>query len=615
MSPMRLSKQVLLWPLAAALALALAAGGCKRDAASGTSPGKDAKALAPADSPWQQAVDQFIAGWFERNPAQAASAGKHEFDGKLPDWSPEGLKKNIEWLHAQRSHLAGFADDQLDSVQRFQREYALAVIDGQLFWLEESGFPNSNPAFYMGDLSPSMYLTRPYAPLATRMLAFIRYQESLPAAVQQIQGNLRPNLPASYIELGSNTFGGYASFFRDDVPAIFAEVKDPALQERLKASNAAAIAATQSMADWFGQHKAQATEDFALGPERFARMLHATERVDLPLAELKAAGEADLARNLAALAAACKDYSPGASLAECVRDAREDKPQGGPVEGARAQLAELRAFVQQHDLVSIPGPEQAQVAEAPPFNRWNFAYIEIPGPYESNLPSVYYIAPPDPKWTPAVQASYVPDRATLLFVSAHEVWPGHFLQFLHSNRAEWKFGQLFVGYAFAEGWAHYAEEMMWDAGLGDGLPAMHIGQLANALLRDARYLSAIGLHTGGMSLAESVALFRDKALQPEGTARQQAARGTFDPAYLNYTLGKLMIMRLRDDWLAGHGGKAQLRGFHDEFLSYGGPPIPLLRAQMLGGPAEAKLWTPPSAAAGAPSADIAPAASSAAPAN
>ena len=156
---------------------------------------------------------------------------------------------------------------------------------------------------------------------------------------------------------------------------------------------------------------------------------------------------------------------------------------------------------------------------------------------------------------------------------------------------------------------------MWDAGLGDGVPAMHIGQLANALLRDARYLSAIGLHTGGMSVAESVALFRDKALQPEGTARQQAARGTFDPAYLNYTLGKLMIMQLRDDWLAGHGGRAQLRGFHDQFLSYGGPPIPLVRAQMLEGPAEAKLWSAPSETSAAPASDMAPAASATAPSN
>ncbi len=599
---MRLTTSPALLPLCLALAIALVGAACKREAPAGTPAASAAdKALAPADSPWQQAVDAYISGWMTHNPVQAANAGKHEFDGKLPDWSAEGLRKQAEWLHAQRDKLAGFGDDQLDSVQRFQREYALSVIDGQLFWLEESGFPNANPAWYLGDLSPSMYLTRPYAPLATRMAAFVRYQQALPAAIAQMRGNLRGRLPDTYIDLGANTFAGYADFFRDDVAAIFAEVKDPALQEKLRASNAAAVAATRETAAWFESLRPQATQDFALGSKRFSRMLQATERVDLPLSELQAAGEADMARNLAALATACGDFAPGETLAGCVALARADKPEGGAVEAAREQLALLRGFVRQQDLVSIPGEELALVAEAPPFNRWNFAYIEIPGPWEKGLPSTYYIAPPDPKWSAAVQAGYVPDRAALLFISAHEVWPGHFLQFLHSNRADWKFGQLFIGYAFAEGWAHYTEEMMLDAGLGDGLPAMHIGQLSNALRRDARFLSAIGLHTGGMSLEQSVALFRDKALQDEGTARQQAARGTFDPGYLNYTLGKLMVMQLRQDWLASRGGgRKAWRGFHDQFLSYGGPPIPLVRAQMLGGPVETRLWQPPAAVPTAP---------------
>ncbi len=274
-----------------------------------------------------------------------------------------------------------------------------------------------------------------------------------------------------------------------------------------------------------------------------------------------------------------------------------DKPAGGAVEGARAQLASLRQFIVDKDLVSIPGTEEATAEEAPPFNRWNFAYIEIPGPYEKNLPSVYYIAPPDPTWSKADQVAYVPGKAALLFVSAHEVWPGHFLQFLHANRAHWKFGQLFVGYAFAEGWAHYAEEMMFDAGLDGATPEVHIGQLTNALLRDVRYLSAIGLHTGGMSIAQSEQMFRDKAFQDPGNARQQAARGTYDPAYLNYTMGKLMIMQLRQDWIAAHPGPNALKAFHDQFLSYGGPPIPLVRQQMLGGKVEAKLWTADAAGA------------------
>ena len=235
--------------------------------------------------------------------------------------------------------------------------------------------------------------------------------------------------------------------------------------------------------------------------------------------------------------------------------------------------------------------------EAPAYRRQNFAYINIPGPYEKNLPSVYYIAPPDPTWSKADQEAYIPGKSVLLFTSAHEVWPGHFLQFLHSNRSDWTFGQLFVGYAFAEGWAHYAEEMMYDAGVGGATPETHIGQLSEALLRDVRFLSAIGLHTGGMTMAQSERMFREKGFQDPGNARQQAARGTYDPAYLNYTLGKLMIMQLRDDWIAAHPGPNALKAFHDQFLSYGGPPIPLVRAQMLGGAPEAKLWTAPAAGA------------------
>ena len=165
----------------------------------------------------------------------------------------------------------------------------------------------------------------------------------------------------------------------------------------------------------------------------------------------------------------------------------------------------------------------------------------------------------------------------------HEVWPGHFLQFLHANRSPSKFGEVFVGYAFAEGWAHYTEEMMWEAGLGNGDPEIHIGQLIEALLRNVRFLSAIGLHTGGMMVADSEKMFREKGYQDAGNARQQAVRGTFDPAYLNYTMGKLIIKKLREDWTASRGGRKAWKEFHDEFLKYGGPPIPLVRKAMLGG--------------------------------
>ncbi|WEN13897.1 DUF885 domain-containing protein [Rhodanobacter sp. AS-Z3] len=581
--------------LSAVIASVLLAG-CSPGTPPPAAPPPTATVNKPAATPDKSAalttaINAFVDGAFQHNPVFAANAGKHEFDGKLSDYSPAGLKGTADWLHAQRTTFAAFTDDQLDANARFQRDYALAVIDGQLFWLEDSGAPYSNPSWYSGDLSPSMYLTRPYAPLAERMAAFVTYEEALPKALEQIKANMKLPLPASYIDVGFNSFAGFASFFKTDVPGIFAEVKDAALQARFKASNAAAIKASQDLADWLKEQRPHATQDFALGAEKFSKMLYATERVDLPLDQLKAIGESDLARNLASLKSACDQFAAGKSLTDCVARESADKPTGGAVEGARKQLASLRQFIVDKDLVTIPGTEQAKAEEAPPFNRWNFAYIEIPGPYEKNLPSVFYIAPPDPTWSKADQAAYVPGKAALLFVSAHEVWPGHFLQFLHANRAESKFGQLFVGYAFAEGWAHYTEEMMYDAGVDGGTPETHIGQLTNALLRDVRFISAIGLHTGGMTIAQSEQMFRDKAFQDPGNARQQAARGTYDPAYLNYTMGKLIIMQLRQDWIAAHPGPNALKAFHDQFLSYGGPPIPLVRQQMLGGKMEAKLWT------------------------
>jgi hypothetical protein len=366
------------------------------------------------------------------------------------------------------------------------------------------------------------------------------------------------------------------------VPGIFSAVADPTLQADLRDANASAIAAMRGLDAWLATQEETATDQFALGPEKFSEMLRRTEQIDVPLSRLKEVAERDLARNLAALRAACDVYASGQSSEACVARMQADKPQGIAVDRAQAQLDELRAFVEKNQLVTIPASDQAKVAEAPAYERWNLAYIRIPGPYEKRLPATFYISPPDPAWSPADQAAYVPGKANLLFTSVHEVWPGHLLQFLHSNRSRTKVGQILLDYAFNEGWAHYTEEMMWDAGLGQGDAETHIGQLDAALLRNARLLSAIGLHTGGMSVAESETLFREKAFQDAGNARQQAARGTFDPGYGNCTLGKLMIMKLRNDWTATRGGRNAWKDFHDKFLSYGSPPVPLVRRAMLG---------------------------------
>ncbi|MEA2600439.1 MAG: hypothetical protein QOF89_1431 [Acidobacteriota bacterium] len=535
---------------------------------------------------WDATVKSFIEGYFERHPAFAAGAGRHEFDGRLPDWSPEAFVDEVARLREDRRRAVDFDPATLDEARRFERELLIAVTDADLFWLEEAESHRSSPLFYSGRLDPNLYLSRDYAPLEQRLRAYIRYARQVPRATAQMRANLRTPLPRTFAELGETSFGGLAGYYETDVPGVFAAVEDADLQRQMREANAVAAKAMRELGAWFHDQIPPAGEaggDFRLGPDLYARMLAATERVDVPLAELEAAGRRELARNLAALRDACAAFDSSLSVAECLARVTARKPPGGPVEAARRQLAGLHRFIVEKELVTIPGTEEALVQEAPPYQRWNSAYIDIPGPYDRHLPSIYYIAPPNPSWSPEEQAEYIPGEADLLFVTAHEVWPGHFLQFLHSNRAASLLGQLFVGYGFAEGWAHYSEEMMWEAGFGDGDPCLHIGQLQNALLRNIRYLVALGLHTGTLTVAEAELMFREQGFQDPANARQQAARGTFDPGYLNYTLGKLMIRKLREDWTTPRDGRAAWREFHDRFLSYGGPPVPLVRKAMLGG--------------------------------
>ena len=549
------------------------------------------KGPSPASQAWLKHSNAFIENYMQAQPAFAAQSGRHEFDGQLPDVSAHGLKREIARLHDQRDQIAAVDAGGLEPRERFDREYLLAVIDKDLFWIEKTQFPFSNPAWYLGQIDPDVYLSRNYAPLEKRMKAYIKYAQGIPKIAASIKENLKSPMPKTYVELGIEEFGGLADFYTKNVAAVFASVSDADLQKQLKDADAVAAQAMNGLKDYLTGERKKGTDKDAFGPGLFAQMVKQTEQVDLPVEQIEAAGRADLDRNTAALKAECSTYAPKAALAQCVGKMQANKPKGGPVEEARNQLKMLKEFIVRTNVVSIPSNDEALVAEAPAYNRSNAAFINTAGPYDKGVVSVYNIAPPDPKWSKAEQAAYIPGDAALLFTSVHEVWPGHFLQFLHSNANPDKLEGLWVGYAFAEGWAHYCEEMMVEMGLAKGDAEKHIGQLNEALLRDVRLLSAIGLHTHGMTVAQSEKMFREQAFQDPGNARQQAARGTYDPAYLNYTLGKLMIRKLRADWLAKSAAGAapanpddqsRWHEFHDKFLSYGGPPIPLLRKEMLG---------------------------------
>jgi len=583
---------------ALALALLLAVAGCNQP----PQPTAVQRGPSPASQQWAKITNGFVEEYFRAQPFFAAQSGKHEYDGQLPDVSEHGIRREIARLHDARDLISSVDPATLQPNERFDREYLLSVVDRDLYWMEKARYPFRNPYWYLGSVDPDMYLNRAYAPLDVRMKAYIKYARGIPKMASDIQANLKGPLPRTYVELGAADFGGYVDFYKKDVPAVFAAVNDPDLQKQLTDADAAAAQAMANLRDYFISLRKTATDQYALGKDLYAQMIKDTESVDLPVAEIEAAGRADLERNTQALKDECAVYLPKGTLNACIAKVASKKPPEPPVEAARRQLVSLKEFVQKNNVVSIPNEDPVQVAEAPPYNRTNMAFIQVPGPYDHGVAATYNIAPPDPKWTKTEQAAYIPSEATLLFTSVHEVWPGHFLQFLHSNANPDKLEAIWVGYAFAEGWAHYCEEMMYEEGLGKGDPEMHIGQITDALLRDVRLLSAIGLHTGGMTVAQSEKMFKEQAYQDPGNARQQAARGTYDPAYLNYTLGKLMIRKLRADWIAksqgaGNAGASANAGagssgaadeharwhdFHDKFLSFGGPPIPLLRKELVG---------------------------------
>jgi len=554
---------------------------CSREQPKPEQPGA-AKAPPVGAQDWPAFTSAFIESRFKADPSFAVQSGRHEFDGQMPDWSRAALEADVTELRSQLERLEMVDVSTLTGDQRYEREYLQWVIATELFWRSSVQSPFRNPAWYIEKLDPSMYLTRDYAPLPKRLEGFLGYARAIPRLAAAIRANLRTPLPRPFIERATGGFGGYATFFRDETPAIIAQLPDGQLKVDLTAATAAAATAMQDLTAWLESQRATANDDFALGAPAFSEMLKVTEHVDVPLEQLELVGRRDLERNRAALTEACEAFAPGAKLAACVDRMRADKPRGGSVEGARAQLAQLRQFVLDKHLVTIPNQEQALVAESPPFNRGNFAYISIPGPFENPaIKATYYVSPPDSKWSAAERNAYVPGKAYLLYVSAHEVWPGHYLQSQFSNANPSRVLALWWDYSFGEGWAHYTEEMMYDAGLGAGNPEMRVGMLTNALLRDVRFLSAICLHSGCMSLAESEKMFREQAFADAGNARQQALRGTYDPGYLAYTLGKLMIRKLRADWMtANPDGTAQQ--FHDKFLSYGTPPIPMVRQEMLG---------------------------------
>jgi uncharacterized protein (DUF885 family) len=540
--------------------------------------------VRPAAEDFDTVTAALLDAHWSFRPQSAIDNGLHEYDGQVPDHSASGIAAEVVRLKAARARLSQFDRAALTAEQRLEHAVFLAEIDLQLFKLEEERAPFTSPLFWVmttRGLEVANYLDRDYAPLAQRAAAVIRASEGAERYVGYAKALLEPALPRAHLGTALMMLRGNVEHLRGESKRQVAGLP-PAERAKAEAALERIAAADEDFAKFLEGRMATATDGFALGEARLLGLLAATEGVKVDFATLERVARAELDRDVAALAAAAKEIDPKRPAADVIREVMADKPAPDQVIGVATEQVKLtREFMVQKDLVSIPSDDPIEVRPSPPYLAFNPAFLYGPGPFEKEkLPAFYYVTLPNPTWPEAKRRDHVRPRNMLLFTSAHEVWPGHFLQGLHQRKNPSRVLRSFCSYAFAEGWGVYVEEMMWEEGLGDRSPRVHIGQLLSSVVRASRFVAALGLHARGMSVDEATALFAP-FLDAEN-ARQQAVRGTFDPQYYSYTLGKVMMRKLRDDLRAKEGAAFTLKSFHDRLLGTGCPPLPVVRDALLG---------------------------------
>ena len=536
--------------------------------------------------PFAALGEELLDGMIARAPGLGVALGLHASDGRLPDHSPGGIAATTAWLDESLARLGAVDRAALTKLEIVEHATLVARLSGWRFsWVEERALER-DPRRPVSAVGLAPYVTRDYAPLHRRAQAVIAVANAAPAFLAQAEKRLDRQIPHTWLETAISQTKGTISFVRNDVATAFEPLASASLAAEVDAGLGKLATGLETYLAALEARREEATEDFALGEERFLGKLRASHGIDLSLERLEELFRADLARNRAALVEVTRAIDPERRPREVVASVLSDKPPPDRVLAVAAeQVEQLREGVISLELSSVPGDDPLTVVETPPFLRYNSAFLNTPGSFEPKpLPSFYYITPPDPEWPPEQQAAYVPGTVDLLFTSVHEAWPGHFLQSLHRRRIESRVLRSIGSSANSEGWAHYSEELAWETGLTRGAEA-HLGQLLNALLRNVRCLSAIGLHTDGMSVEKSERMFRKIAHQDPGNARQQAWRGTFDPMYLIYSLGKLAIYEMRADYreqVEARGETFRMKDFHDAFLAYGAAPLPAVREALLG---------------------------------
>lgn len=552
-----------------------------------------ARAHAAAPSAYQAIVSDYFDSEWRASPTSATSAGLHDWDAQLDDVSAAAHAKEAARLTAILARLAAVDGASLSPIERDDRDILAARIGGQLLQEQTIQSWRHNPATYVDLMTTGVYglIERDFAPLPDRMRSVIARERAIPAMLTAAKQNLA-DMPPVFVDIALENLDGATGFLGKDVPSAFAGVNDPALKSQLDASTQAALAAAADYKAFLVAAKPNAHGDFVLGRETLQRLL-AADMVNVPVDQVMAAGQAQLAKDHAAFLATEKLVDP-ADPSGALALIEKDHPDGDHlISVARDQLTSLQAFIESHHIVDLPSSMLPTVAETPAFSRaLIFGELDPPGPLETHATTAYYfITPPDPAAPKAEQENLLEyfNTALLQNLSVHEALPGHFVQYLFQRaNPGWSLVRATAGsYTATEGWAHYSEQMMLDEGLGGGDPRLRLAQLQDALLRDCRLVASIGMHTHAMTLAQATTMMEQECFQPASVAPKEARRGTSDPGYFSYTLGKLEIMKLRADVRAKEGEAFTLAHFHDRFLNAGLIPIAMIRREILGadGPA------------------------------
>lgn len=542
-----------------------------------------------ASTEWNKLVDEYFEQYFKLNPTQGTSVGFHQYDSQLEDYSRKGVEQQITFAKSFLAKLEQFDSKQLPFEERQDYELVMNNLKSTLLSLENIRGWENNPDQYSSGLTQSAFsiMSRKFAPPEERLRSLVEREKQMPAALAAGKANLK-NPPRVYTEVAIQQLPGNVSFFQHDVPEAFEDVKDPSLLAAFKTTNDAVIAALQDYGDFLKKDVLPVSKgDFRIGAENYRKKLLYDEMVDIPIDRLLQIGYDDLHRNQQWFKKVAAQIDPKKSIEQVKGELDADHPQPDKLlQTFRDDLTGIKQYLIDKHIVTVPSPVLPLVQETPPFARaLTFASMDTPGPYEKVAKEAFFnVTLPEPDWSKERVESFMGqfNRSTMISVAVHEVYPGHYVQFLWVPSAPSKVRKLLGCGSNAEGWAHYSEQMMLDEGYGNGDPMLRLGQLQDALLRDARYIVGISMHTGRMSFEQAVQFFQKEGYQTSEVAEVETKRGTSDPTYLVYTLGKLEIMKLRADYQKKMGDKFNLQDFHDTFLKQGFPPIKIVRETMLG---------------------------------